>query len=68
MSGGGYGFTCGYCRENLDTPHDDAEPAQAYAQSKGWRYTHGMSPWWGDGAHVTCPNCQTETEDKVAMA
>lgn len=52
-----YGFTCGYCEENLDTPFDDAKSAAKFAQEHGWRMTYGVSPRWGDGANNTCPNC-----------
>lgn len=34
-----YGFTCGYCLENLDTPYDDTDKAHQYADAAGWRYT-----------------------------
>lgn len=64
---GSYGFTCGYCETMLDTPFDDAEPAQKFAQKQGWRMTCGPSPRWGNGTNITCPNCITPTEEAIPL-
>lgn len=52
-----YGFTCGYCDSQLDTPHEGYREAGRFAQASGWRVTCGPSARWGDGPHNTCPDC-----------
>lgn len=63
-----YGFSCGYCRESLDTPFHDAGNAETFADMLGWRLTLGHTDAWGGNAHNTCPNCAPAFSQRIQIA
>jgi len=61
----GYGFTCGYCKAEFDTPTGTGcDEAERQAQAAGWRLTLDQ-----DSAdyYVTCPDCVEGAMDVVPL-
>lgn len=62
-----YGFTCKWCRADFEAATDEHKAASKLAHEAGWCMTMGPEDAWGGFAHITCPNCVTETEKRIPL-